>query len=718
VSTFTANTNGINPAYRSLYLKLVQPVMQHLREKGWMDKDYISWIDEPTELQTALVQDGMNMMEELAPDMPRALAKLYAPAPELYDYVTLWWPCWGTGMQYNSVKPRQAAGDEIWYYVATVPKAPWPNNFIDQPAICPRIRHWYGESFGFQGEVYYGINYYLGNPNPWLDGMSSTGPSPQGITYWGNGDGTMVYPPVKTIPTNAVISGPVDSIRWESTREGLEDREYFWSLSRTLAAAETRLGTNHPAVLEGYAARAAGLAFLSWYPEYPFEVDTLLGARERIALAIEALDDGAPFFAKNPLSKVVAAGKTETLRVEVVGWPQPSIQWQHAGTNLPGANAVRLALPATTPEMAGEYRVIISNSVGISVSPPATLTVLVTNQAPFIVKSPDSITRTNGGRAVFGVGASSLTPIRYQWLRDDVAIAGATNITLALSNVNYLVSGSYTVIASNAFGATISSPGLLFIQTTNGTVAPSITSQPAGQSVFTGQNVQFTVSATGTPPLAYHWYFNSTNPISGGSNAVLALNNVQLPDAGSYHVVIANGAGAVTSSVATLTVQSLAPFITAQPTNQSVVPGLNALFAVTADGTAPLGFQWFFNNTNLLAGANASSLTITNVQPAQAGSYVVRITNTVGAVTSAPALLQLEGMPNYTGEPPGMSGYKQGTDLVLSLAPDNRNRTVLVSTNLLDWQPYSTNGPSSAFVQIPISTTNGPSRYFRLVIGP
>jgi hypothetical protein len=61
-------------------------------------------------------------------------------------------------------------------------------------------------------------------------------------------------------------------------------------------------------------------------------------------------------------------------------------------------------------------------------------------------------------------------------------------------------------------------------------------------------------------------------------------------------------------------------------------------FQVAAAGTAPLAYQWSFNGTNL-AGATAGTLLLTNVQPAQAGSYAVVITNVAGSVTSSAASL-------------------------------------------------------------------------------
>ena len=80
--------------------------------------------------------------------------------------------------------------------------------------------------------------------------------------------------------------------------------------------------------------------------------------------------------------------------------------------------------------------------------------------------------------------------------------------------------------------------------------------------------------------------------------------------------------------VATLTVNGVpvAPSITAQPQGQVVNAGSNATFTVTAAGTAPLSYQWRFNNTNLASATNAS-YTRTNVQANTTGEYTVVVTN-------------------------------------------------------------------------------------------
>lgn len=84
--------------------------------------------------------------------------------------------------------------------------------------------------------------------------------------------------------------------------------------------------------------------------------------------------------------------------------------------------------------------------------------------------------------------------------------------------------------------------------------APAIVNQPQSQTVTAGQNVRFSVSATGTAPLSYQWRFNGKN-IPGARTSALALNDVKTNDAGRYSVVVSNTAGSLASSDAVLTVQ-------------------------------------------------------------------------------------------------------------------------------------------------------------------
>jgi len=89
-----------------------------------------------------------------------------------------------------------------------------------------------------------------------------------------------------------------------------------------------------------------------------------------------------------------------------------------------------------------------------------------------------------------------------------------------------------------------------------------------------------------------------------------------------------------------------APTITAQPVNQAVTAGQSATFTVAATGLPPPAYQWRkggvnLNNGGRITGATSATLTISNAQAADAGTYTVVVSNAGGSVTSQAATLTI-----------------------------------------------------------------------------
>jgi hypothetical protein len=100
--------------------------------------------------------------------------------------------------------------------------------------------------------------------------------------------------------------------------------------------------------------------------------------------------------------------------------------------------------------------------------------------------------------------------------------------------------------------------------------------------------------------------------------------------------------------------------ITRQPSSRTVVAGSDISFDITASGTGPLSYQWTFDGANL-PGATEAMLLLTNVQPPQAGSYAVVVTNAAGSATSDVASLRVL-------VPPALGSLNTaGKDVALSL---------------------------------------------------
>ena len=96
------------------------------------------------------------------------------------------------------------------------------------------------------------------------------------------------------------------------------------------------------------------------------------------------------------------------------------------------------------------------------------------------------------------------------------------------------------------------------------TVPPTITAQPRSRTNFVGTTATFSVTATGTEPLNYRWRKDGTAlsddlRLIGAASPELTIGQVQSGDTGAYTVVVTNGAGAITSLVATLTVNTVSP---------------------------------------------------------------------------------------------------------------------------------------------------------------
>jgi alpha-tubulin suppressor-like RCC1 family protein/uncharacterized protein YjbI with pentapeptide repeats len=257
---------------------------------------------------------------------------------------------------------------------------------------------------------------------------------------------------------------------------------------------------------------------------------------------------------------------------------------------------------------------------------------LLNDGAPYIARQPLNRATYSGMNTFLSVGVVGTPPLSLQWQCNGTNCATTTDGVLRLTNVQPANAGNYIVTVSSARGTVTSSSAMLEVLQS----PPIINSQPAGQVVAAGSNVVLAVTAAGSWPLSYQWQLNGTN-LTGATDAVLALNGIQLGQAGTYSIVVSNAFGVITCSNLLGVVPIL---ITAQPQDQSRFVRATASFSVGATGLAPLSYQWQFNGTNL-AGATNSSLVLTNIQLNQAGAYAVVLSNTAGVVRSANAILSV-----------------------------------------------------------------------------
>ncbi len=155
------------------------------------------------------------------------------------------------------------------------------------------------------------------------------------------------------------------------------------------------------------------------------------------------------------------------------------------------------------------------------------------------------------------------------------------------------------------------------------------------------------------------------------------------------------------------------PEITAQPAGRVVTQGTNVTFEVTANGAAPLNYQWL-KNDGVLAGATGSSLGLANVQPGDAGSYSVVVSNLLGVMTSSNAPLTV--MP-ATGPPLMLRGSILDGQFTISFAAVSGQGYVLESNDTLGsnaWSAVTNLTAVTTNVSFVDSITNLSRRFFRV----
>jgi hypothetical protein len=227
-----------------LFQGYLSQVERHLRDKGWLDEAFTYWFDEPDPKDYEFVVAGQQRIKAAAPGLKRMMTE--QPEPELMGHVDIWCgltPEWTP----DTVRARRDAGEEVWWYICTGPKAPYVTEFIDHPGTELRLWPWQSWQYGVNGILIWATLWWHSPTaypdrlqNPWEDPMSwvSGYGTPAGTrSPWGNGDGRFLYPPRRdpNTATEPSLDGPINSIRWENLRDGMEDYEYLWLLQQEVA---------------------------------------------------------------------------------------------------------------------------------------------------------------------------------------------------------------------------------------------------------------------------------------------------------------------------------------------------------------------------------------------------------------------------------------------------------------------------------------------------
>jgi subtilisin-like proprotein convertase family protein len=328
-------------------------------------------------------------------------------------------------------------------------------------------------------------------------------------------------------------------------------------------------------------------------------------------------------------------GRLARLAVEASGSTPLRYQWYfEAGSPVVDATNATLTIPNVSSADEGGYRVVVTNDVGSVTSRVALIDV---KEVPLLLSQPADQVVVIGGDASFAVDALSSSPMRYQWLFNGIfSLPDQTNATLELPDVVVSNEGDYSVEVSNDEGAVVSSRARLRV-----IVAPSLVAEPADVEAAAGGIAELVAELAGSIPMDIQWFFSDSTPVPNGTNALLQLGPLSLSDSGGlYYLVASNLAGTVTSRVASVSVFA-PPTIVVQPQPIRVILGATASFSVSAEGHAPLSFQWFGPDAQAIPGADGPELQLPAVSAASAGLYSVQVSNRVGVVTSARVSLEV-----------------------------------------------------------------------------
>jgi hypothetical protein len=342
--------------------------------------------------------------------------------------------------------------------------------------------------------------------------------------------------------------------------------------------------------------------------------------------------------------------------------------------------------------------------------------------APVITTQPSNMTVAVSQMATFSVVAAGTAPLSYQWQKNAANINGATGSGYTTPATASTDNGSkFQVVVSNSAGSITSNAATLTVKPA--VMAPTITTQPANQTVTVGQMATFSVVAAGTAPLSYQWQKNAAN-IAGATGSGYTTPATASTDNGSkFQVVVGNSAGSITSSAVTLTVNpaTVAPTITTQPANQAVTVGQTATFAITiSDSTCSV--MWQRNGSNVISGTDLViyatppvTLTDNGAQfgavvyncktAANAHSNTARLTVTTAAV--APTIsIQPANQTATAGQTATFSVVANGT-APLSYQWLNNGAAISGATSSSYTTPATTSSDNGAVFRVTVSNSIG-----------
>ncbi|MGN6567406.1 MAG: beta strand repeat-containing protein, partial [Flavipsychrobacter sp.] len=370
----------------------------------------------------------------------------------------------------------------------------------------------------------------------------------------------------------------------------------------------------------------------------------------------------SPTVTTNPSNQTVTAGSSATFTAAASG--SPTVQWQVSTdggstyNNISGATSNTLTFTTSSSQSGNKYRATYTNSCGSINTNSATLTV---NGTPIVTTNPSNNTFCSGSTATFTAAATGSPTPTVQWqISTDGGvsynnISGATSTTLTFTAASSQNNNKYRAVFTNTNGSATTNAATITVN-----VAPTVSTNPTGQTVCSGNSASFTASAGGTPTPTVQWQLSTDggttfNNISGATSATLSFTTAASQNNNQYRAVFTNSCGNVTTSAATLNV-NVAPSVTTNPSSASFCPGASTSFTAAASGTPTPTVQWQLSTDggttyNNISGATSNIYTFTNAGSENGYKYRAVYTNSCGTVNTSAATLNMNAVPVVTTNP-------------------------------------------------------------------
>lgn len=388
-----------------------------------------------------------------------------------------------------------------------------------------------------------------------------------------------------------------------------------------------------------------------------------------------------PSITLQPIDQEVCSGATATFIAAASGDPSPTVQWQlstdsgSTWNDIIGETSTTLSFTTFPSDNGNEYRAVFTNTGGTATTTAAILTV---DAAPAITTQPVDQSVISGAHATFTAAASGSPAPTVQWQVSTDGGSTWNNIIGAISTTLDFITSSgdngkkYRAIFTNLCGTATTDAATLSVAT-----APVITTNPINLSICLSPELgywapsywasrywapsywstavvlvgtaTFTATASGTPAPTVQWQISTNGgstwaDISGATSTTLSIPVFLSDNGNEYRAVFTNTVGTATTAAAILTTDSVAPTVTLQPTDQTVIPGAHAIFTAAASGSTTPTVQWQVSTdsgstwSNLI-GETSTTLDFIALLSENENQYRAVFTNSCGSATTDAALL-------------------------------------------------------------------------------